>query len=110
MPKIRANNIIMNYDQQGTGEPLILIPYLAADYACYAFQVAEYAKHFTCISIDPRGAGESDKPDGVYSTELVADDVAAFMQTVGIANAHIWGLSLGAAAGMWLAARYPEKV
>ena len=52
----------MNYDQQGSGEPLILIPYLAADYACYAFQVAEYAKHFTCISVDPRGAGETDKP------------------------------------------------
>ena len=50
MPKVRANNITMNYDQKGTGEPLILIPYLAADYACYAFQVAEYSKHFTCIS------------------------------------------------------------
>jgi hypothetical protein len=47
MPKVRANEITINYDQQGTGEPLILIPYLAADYACYAFQVAEYAKHFT---------------------------------------------------------------
>jgi pimeloyl-ACP methyl ester carboxylesterase len=39
MPKVRANEITINYDQQGTGEPLILIPYLAADYACYAFQV-----------------------------------------------------------------------
>ena len=28
MPKVKANNITMNYDQQGTGEPLILIPYL----------------------------------------------------------------------------------
>lgn len=92
MPKVKANNITMNYDQQGTGEPLILIPYLAADYACYAFQVAEYAKHFTCISIDLRGTGESDKPEGVYSTELFADDVAAFMQPVGIPNAHISGL------------------
>ena len=70
MPKVKANKITINYDQQGTGEPLILIPYLAADYACYAFQVAEYAKHFTCISIDLRGTGESDKPEGVYSTEL----------------------------------------
>jgi hypothetical protein len=52
MPKVQANEITINYDQQGTGEPLILIPYLAADYACYAFQVAEYAKHFTCISLD----------------------------------------------------------
>ena len=80
MPKVKVNGITMNYDQQGTGEPLILIPYLAADHACYAFQVAEYAKHFTCISLDLRGTGETDKPEGVYSTEVLADDVAAFMQ------------------------------
>ncbi|HTO43878.1 MAG TPA: alpha/beta hydrolase [Burkholderiales bacterium] len=110
MPKIRANNITMNYDQQGSGEPLVLIPYLAADYACYAFQVAEYSKHFTCISVDLRGTGETDKPDGVYSTELFADDVAAFMQALGIGKAHVSGLSLGAAAGMWLAAKYPDRV
>jgi 3-oxoadipate enol-lactonase len=110
MPKVKANQITMNYDQQGTGEPLILIPYLAADCACYAFQVAEYAKHFTCISIDLRGTGESDKPEGVYSTELFADDVAALMQALGISKAHVAGLSLGAASGMWLAAKYPNLV
>src|ERR1700758_2027702 len=110
MPKAQANNITINYDQQGTGEPLILIPYTAADYACYAFQVAEYAKHFTCISMDPRGAGETDKPEGTYSTELFADDVAAFMQALGIPQAHVAGLSLGAATGMWLAAKYPNRV
>ncbi len=110
MPKIRANNITMNYDQQGSGEPLVLIPYLAADYACYAFQVAEYSKHFTCISVDLRGTGESDKPDGTYSTELFADDVAALMQALGLGKAHVSGLSLGAAAGMWLAAKYPDRV
>lgn len=110
MPKVKANNIMMNYDQQGTGEPLILIPYLAADYACYAFQVADYAKHFTCISLDLRGTGETDKPVGVYSTELFADDVAAFIDALGIQKAHVSGLSLGAATAMWLAAKYPEKV
>jgi 3-oxoadipate enol-lactonase len=110
LPKVQVNEITMNYDQQGTGEPLILIPYTAADRACYAFQVADYAKHFTCFSIDPRGAGETDKPEGTYSTELFADDVAAFMQALGIQKAHIWGLSLGAATGMWLAGKYPEKV
>ena len=110
MPKVKANNITINYEQEGTGEPLILVPYLAADHACYAFQVAEYAKHFTCFSIDLRGTGESDKPDGDHSTELFADDMAAFMQAVGISKAHISGLSLGAATGMWLAAKYPERV
>ena len=110
MPKVKANNLTMNYDQQGAGEPLILIPYLAADHACYAFQVAEYAKHFTCISLDLRGTGETDKPEGLYSTELLADDVAAFMQAAKIKKAHISGLSLGAATGMWLAAKHRDKV
>ena len=110
MPRIRANSITINYDQQGAGEPLVLIPYLAADHACYAFQVAEYAKQFTCISLDLRGTGESDKPEGAYSTELLADDVAAFMEAASIRKAHVSGLSLGAAVGMWLAAKYPDKV
>jgi pimeloyl-ACP methyl ester carboxylesterase len=110
MPKVRVNDIMMNYEQQGTGEPLILIPYLAADNACYAFQLGEYSKHFTCISIDPRGAGETDKPEGGYSTESFADDVAGFMQAVGVERAHVSGLSLGAAIGMWLAGKYPQEV
>jgi len=110
MPKVKANGITMNYEQQGTGEPLVLIPYLAADNACYAFQVADYAKHFTCISVDPRGAGETDKPEGTYSVELFADDVAAFMQAIGVERAHVSGVSLGAATGIWLAAKYPQRV
>ncbi len=110
MPKVKANNLTMNYEQQGSGEPLLLLPYLAADHACYAFQVAEYAKHFTCISVDLRGTGETDKPEGAYSTEILADDVASFMKAAGIQKAHVAGLSLGAAIGMWLAAKHPDKV
>jgi len=110
MPRVQANGITMNYDTQGSGEPMVLIPYLAADYACYAFQVADYSKHFTCISVDPRGAGETDKPSGTYSMELFADDVAALMQALKIERAHVAGLSLGGAVGLWLAAKYPARV
>lgn len=110
MPKVKIDGITMNYERQGEGEPLVLIPYLAADNACYAFQVAEYAKHFTCISLDPRGAGETDKPEEGYTIERFADDVAALMQAIGVARAHVAGLSLGAATGMWLAAKHPERV
>jgi len=110
MPVVQANGIDINYEVQGEGEPIVLIPYLAADQACYAFQVAEYAKHFTCYSMDLRGAGLSSKPEGEYTTDLLADDVAAFMQAAGVGRAHIFGVSLGAATGMWLAAKYPEAV
>ena len=110
MPTVQANGIDINYEVHGAGEPMVLIPYLAADQACYAFQVGEYEKHYTCYSVDLRGAGLSSKPEGVYSTELFAEDVAAFMDAVGIDQAHVFGVSLGASAGTWLAARYPERV
>lgn len=87
-----------------------MIPYLGADHACYAFQVAEFSKRFTCISVDLRGTGETDEPEGTYSTEVLADDVAAFMDAKGIQKAHIFGLSLGAAVGMWVGAKYPDRV
>ena len=110
MPIVQANGIDVYYEVQGEGEPLIAIPYLAADQACYAFQVAEYAKHFTCYTVDLRGAGLSSKPEGVYTTELLATDIAAFMEAADIESAHITGLSLGAAVGMWLAGKHPDKV
>jgi pimeloyl-ACP methyl ester carboxylesterase len=110
MPRVNANGITLHYERQGNGEPLILIPYLSADNTCYAFQVAEYAKHFTCFSIDLRGTGESDKPAGDYSTESYADDIAALMDALQITRAHVSGMSLGGAIGMWLAAKNPEKV
>jgi pimeloyl-ACP methyl ester carboxylesterase len=110
MPKVQANKIAIHYEQQGSGEPLILIPFLSADCGCYAFQVTEYAKHFTCVSVDLRGTGESGRTEGLYSTELFADDVAALMQAIGVPRAHVLGLSLGSATGMWLAAKYPGKV
>jgi pimeloyl-ACP methyl ester carboxylesterase len=110
MPTVQANGIDMYFERQGEGPPLVLIPYLAADQACYAFQVGEYARHFTCFSVDLRGAGLSGKPEGSYTTELLADDVAAFMQAVGLDSAHVAGLSLGAATGMWLAAKHPARV
>jgi pimeloyl-ACP methyl ester carboxylesterase len=110
MPKVKANNINLNYEQQGSGEPLILIPFLSADNACYTFQVAEYAKHFTCISVDLRGTGESDRPTVPYSIEDLADDIAAFLDALNIPSAHITGLSLGGGIGLWLAAKYPDKV
>ena len=110
MPYVQANNIEVYYEVTGEGEPLVLIPYTAADQACYAFQVADYANRFTCYTVDLRGAGLSGKPEGTYTTELFADDVAAFMQAAGIASAHVSGLSLGGATGMWLAAKYPSLV
>ena len=110
MPTATVRDIAMHYETEGSGDPLILIPYLSADHACYAFQTPEYSKHFTCVAVDLRGTGTSDKPAGPYVTEQSADDVASLMEVLDIDRAHVAGVSFGAAAGMWLAAKYPERV
>jgi len=94
MPQVDVDGLTINYDVQGEGEPLLLIPYLSADHACYAFQLPAYTKRFSCIALDLPGTGESDKPAGPYSTEVYADQVAAFLGAIGVEQAHVAGVSL----------------
>jgi 3-oxoadipate enol-lactonase len=110
MPTATVRDIAIHYETEGSGDPLILIPYLSADHACYAFQTPEYSKQFTCVAVDLRGTGTTDKPAGPYSTEQSADDVAGLMDALDIDRAHVAGVSFGAGAGMWLAAKYPARV
>jgi pimeloyl-ACP methyl ester carboxylesterase len=110
MPQVEVNGLTINYDVQGEGEPLLLIPYLSADHGSYAFQLPAYTEHFSCIAIDLPGSGESDKPAGPYSTDGYADQVAAFLGVIGVESAHVAGVSLGAAVGIHLAARHPGRV
>jgi pimeloyl-ACP methyl ester carboxylesterase len=110
MPQVEVDGLTINYDVQGEGDPLLLIPYLSADHACYAFQLPAYTERFSCIAVDLPGSGESDKPAGAYSTATYADQVAGFMGAIGIERAHVAGVSLGAAVGMHLAARHPGRV
>src|SRR6187401_2550343 len=110
MQQVEVEGLTINYDVQGEGEPLLLIPYLSADHACYAFQLPAYTEHFSCIAVDLPGSGESDKPAGPYSTEGYADQLAAFLGAMGIERAHLAGMSLGATVAMHLAARHPGRV
>jgi pimeloyl-ACP methyl ester carboxylesterase len=110
MPQVEVDGLTINYDVQGEGEPLLLIPYLTADHACYAFQLPAYTEHFSCVALDLPGSGESDKPAGPYSTDGYADQVASFLDAIGIDRAHVAGVSLGAAVGIHLAARHPDRV
>ena len=94
MAQVEVDGLTINYDVQGEGGPLLLIPYLSADHACYAFQLPAYTQHFSCIALDLPGTGESDKPSGPYSTEVYADQVAGFLGAIGVEQAHVAGVSL----------------
>ncbi|HVJ01779.1 MAG TPA: alpha/beta hydrolase [Sphingomonas sp.] len=110
MPVVRINGTSLHYDQQGSGEPLILIPFLTADHACFAFQMPAYAEDFCCYAVDLRGSGASPRGDAPCTIEQFVDDMATFMDAVGIEAAHVVGYSLGAAVAMRLATAFPERM
>ncbi len=109
MPDVKANGINIHYEERGKGDPLILIMGLGANGSLWEDHVQEFEKHFRCILMDNRGAGATDKPDGPYSTKMMADDTAGLMDALGIENAHIAGISMGGAIAQELALNHPAK-
>jgi pimeloyl-ACP methyl ester carboxylesterase len=110
MPYASVNGIKIYYEIYGDGYPLALIGGLGSQIQSWAAQIPIYSRHFRVIVFDNRGMGKSDKPDIPYTTELMADDTAALLDTLGIESAHIAGKSMGGMIAQWLAVKYPEKV
>lgn len=110
MPTVTSNGIRIHYEEQGNGDPLILIMGLGAPGSRWKDHAAAYEKYFRCILVDNRGAGESDRPTGPYTTKTMAEDTAGLMIALGIENARIAGISMGSAIAQELALSYPEKV
>ena len=84
MPTVVSNGIRIHYEEQGSGDPLILIMGLGAPGSRWKDHAAAYEKYFRCILMDNRGAGESDRPLGPYTTRKMADDTAGLMLALGI--------------------------
>ena len=110
MPETQINGTSFHYDRQGDGEPLILIPFLTADHACFAFQLPAYSQHFSCYAVDLRGGGATARGGRECTMSQFVEDVAAFVDSIGAERVHIMGYSLGGAVAMSFAAAYPDKV
>ncbi|HYV56441.1 MAG TPA: alpha/beta hydrolase [Candidatus Nitrosopolaris sp.] len=98
------------YDEQGSGDPLLLVMGLAADSAAWMFQVPDFARHYRTIVFDNRGVGRSAKPPGPYTIHEMADDTAGLLDVLGIARAHVVGVSMGGMIAQELALRHPDRV
>jgi pimeloyl-ACP methyl ester carboxylesterase len=110
MPTVISSGIRVAYEEHGRGEPLVLIMGLGADGSLWEEHVKDYAQHFRCILVDNRGAGNSDKPAGPYTTAMMAEDVVGLMNVLGIVEARVAGISMGSAIAQELALRHPRKV
>ena len=110
MPYINANGIKMYYEEQGSGEPLLLIMGITAPGSVWETHSDHWKQSFRCIMPDNRGVGLSDKPEGAYTTAQMADDMAGLMEELDIPEAQVVGVSMGSTIAMQLALRHPEKV
>jgi aminoacrylate hydrolase len=110
VPRIDVGHITLNYEERGEGPAFIFIPGLVGLLNAWEFQLAEFARRYRCISFDHRGAGDSDKPSDAYATALIAHDVVALMDALGIDKAHVAGTSTGGCVLQNLAIDHPDRL
>jgi len=95
------------YEMAGTGHPLVLSHEGIADSRMYDDQFAVFAEHYQTIRYDLRGFGQSSQPTGSFS---YAEDLAELLRALGVARAHVLGMSMGGGASINLALSHPELV
>lgn len=110
MSTVRVGDVDIYFEEQGSGEPLLLIMGLAADSQAWIFQVPEFARHYRTITFDNRGVGRSAKPVGPYTIHQMADDALAVLDELQIEKAHVVGVSMGGMIAQELVLRHPERV
>jgi len=113
MPDLTTDDgVRLHVEETGDGPPLLFVHEFAGDARSWRLQVEHFARRYRCITYDARGYPPSDVPESVerYSQERARDDVRAVLDALGIAEAHVVGLSMGAFATLHLGMAYPERV
>lgn len=114
MPYVLNDGVRIHYEVEGQGPPLIMVhgwSWSMADFYEYGW-VKELQESYTLILIDTRGHGYSDKPHEVadYAPKLMAQDIVAVMDTLGISKACYLGVSMGGFIGFALLRYAPERI
>jgi 3-oxoadipate enol-lactonase len=110
MPFVENQGAKLYWDEQGSGEPLLLI--MGLSYPSYMWHRSRpvLANSYRTIALDNRGVGQSDVPPGIYSIALMASDAAAVMDAAGVESAHVFGVSMGGMIAQEFALQYPSRV
>jgi pimeloyl-ACP methyl ester carboxylesterase len=110
MPKAQSNGIELYYEVQGAGKPLVLISGLGYSLWQWHRMVPLLAEHFQVVKFDNRGVGQSDKPAGPYTAQMLAADTVGLLDALNIEKAVILGHSMGGFIAQSMALDFPQRV
>lgn len=107
MPDAEVNGVKLYYELDGRGEPLALVHGSWADATSWRFVVPGLAERFRVLAYDRRGHSRSERPDTQGSVDEDGDDLAALLEALDLAPAHVATISYGGNIALRLAARRP---
>lgn len=99
----------LNYEQRGSGEPVILIHGLFGDLDNLKSISRHLADNYTVVNLDVRNHGQSPHTDDMNYADM-ASDVIAIADAEGFDRFHLLGHSMGGKIAMEIALRYPSRV
>lgn len=106
-----ADGTRLHYSVSGRrdGPPVLMVQGLGADSRGWIRQRVAFASRYRVIVFDNRGVGRSDKPDGPYDLEVMAQDAVAVLDAAGVDQAHVMGASMGGAIAQIIGVRHPDR-
>jgi pimeloyl-ACP methyl ester carboxylesterase len=111
---VERDGVRVFYELYGDGFPTVLLlpTWSVAHSRAWKAQIPYLARHFRVVTLDGRGNGRSDRPPGVdpYAPEEFVADALVVLDATGTERAVAVGWSLGAAFGVHLAAKRPDRV
>ena len=108
--RVEVNGMQMYYEVSGEGDPLIVLHGAYMNIPSMGAIIPRLARTHKVYALELQGHGRTTDIDRPITYPNLADDVAAFMNAVDLKKADVFGYSMGAAAGLQLAIRHPEKV
>jgi pimeloyl-ACP methyl ester carboxylesterase len=108
--RVRVNGMQMYYEVSGSGAPLVVLHGAYMNIPDMGAIIPKLARTHRVYALEFQGHGRTTDIDRPITYQNLADDVAAFMNAVGLQKADVLGYSMGAIAGLQLAIRHPAKV
>ncbi|MFE5321399.1 alpha/beta fold hydrolase [Paenibacillus sp. NPDC056579] len=105
---VELDGLRLAYQEKGKGQAVVLLHGFCGSSAYWNELLPLLPETSRFITPDLRGHGDSGAPEGTYTMEAIADDIAQLIERLELGRTIVLGHSLGGYAALALAERRPE--